>query len=178
MAPRGERKKPLANDGYHPTDMLVGIGVGLGLSRPEIAAFIGMSEATVDNRKQSDFAKFVAQKTKEASSRFVVQTREDLTKAFEKRWTKALDTLDDALEATRPDGSPDYNAMLRASEVVFDRTLGKPNQKTEVVSEHTETHIFQLSEETLNRVREFANKVTPQLTAAREADVIDVDPEN
>lgn len=179
MAQRGERKKPLADDGYHPTDMLVGIGVGLGLTRDEIAELIGQSVFTVDNRKQSDFSKFVAQKTKEAASRFIVQTREDLGKQFERRWGKALKTLDEALDATRADGSPDYNAMLRASEVVFDRTLGKPNQKTEVVSEHTETHVFQLSEETLTRVREFANRVTPQLTGdVVEADVIDVDPTN
>lgn len=177
--PRGERKKVLADDGYHPQDMLVGIGVGLGLTRDEIAELIGQSVATVDNRKQSEFAKWVAQKTKEAASRFIVETREDLTRQFEKRWAKALKTLDAALDAKRADGSRDYNAALRATEVVFDRTLGKPNQKTEVVSEHTETHIFQLSEETINRVRQFTERVVPRIQGSvDEAEVIDVDPAN
>lgn len=167
----GERKRTKADDGYHPTDMLVGIGIGLGLKREDVAELAGVSTGTVDNRKTTDFAQFVAQKTKEAASRFVMDTREDVNREFKKRWGKALDKLDDALNATRADGSSDYNAILKAVEMVFDRPLGKPTQKAEVVSEHTERVVHELPAEVLRFIEQ---KVRPQLV---EAEVIDVEAE-
>lgn len=171
VQPRGVRKKPLAEDGYHPVEMLVGLGLGLGLKREQVAELAGVSVGTVDNRRKSEFAKWVAQKAKEASSRFVVSTREDLEREFERRWGKALDVLDESMVAYKPDKTPDYTARLKASEVVLDRTLGKATQKTEMVSQHTETHVYRLPESVLTFIEQ---RSRPQL---EEATIIDIEAE-
>jgi hypothetical protein len=167
--PRGVRKKPLAEDGYHPVEMLVGIGIGLGLKRESIADLAGVSVGTVDNRRKSDFAGWVAQKTKEASSRFVVSTREDLNREFERRWGKALDVLDESMAAYKADGTPDWSAKLKASEVVLDRTLGKATQRTEMVSEHTENVVHHLPEAVLTFLEQ---RQAPQLEEAQIINVV------
>lgn len=168
---RGVRKRPKANDGYHPVEMLVGIGVGMGLKREDIAALAGISTGTVDNRRKSEFAEWVAQKTKEAASKFILETREDVNREFKKRWGKALDVVDEAMAATKADGSRDFNAALRAVEMAFDRPLGRPTQKAEVVSEHTETVVHAFPAEVLRFIEQ---KTRPQLV---EAAVIDVEAE-
>jgi hypothetical protein len=167
--------RPL-KEGYDESDMLIGWGRGLGLPNDQVAALANVAEATVQRRKDAPFPSLCATKAAEALSRFKTDVEMDIRKEFERRYGKALRVVDKALDAVDRDGNENHAVQLKASEVVFDRTLGKPTTRAEINAETTVTNVFVLPTETLARLSYITEKLAPaQLAGAVEAEVVEVE---
>lgn len=113
-------------EGMSETDLKVGIAMGAGMTLPEAAAFCGVSEKTVRNHKDAEYARLIKELVQVAVA---VKVRHDveiaagqLRKEMEKRLGKAVGAVDRAME------SGDERVALAAANVVFDRTEGKAVQ--------------------------------------------------